>query len=61
MGFARAFVLALKVRVRARRVHRDYADPSIVVARPKGLVTHVLRNTETVGFLDIEKRIGELD
>ena len=40
-------------------VYRDYDDLSVVVSRPKGLVTPVLRNTEGMGFLDIENGIAE--
>jgi 2-oxoglutarate dehydrogenase E2 component (dihydrolipoamide succinyltransferase) len=38
-------------------VYHDYVDISVAVATPKGLVTPVLRNCETMTFLDIEKAI----
>jgi len=41
-------------------VYRDYCDISVAVATPKGLVVPVLRNTERMSFLDIERNIGEL-
>ena len=47
----RAFVLALKERMRARwhsHVYRDYFDLSMAVAWPKGLTMRVLRNTEVI-------------
>ena len=39
-------------------VYRDYCDISVAVASPNGLVVPVLRNTETMGFADIERSIG---
>ena len=42
-------------------VYHDGANLSIVVALPMGLVMHVLKSAETVGFADIKKWIGELD
>lgn len=41
-------------------VYRDYVDLSVAVATPKGLVTPVVRNAETMGFVDIEKEIVSL-
>ena len=38
----------------------DYADISIAVSSPKGLVVPVLRNVETMNFADIEKEIYHL-
>tara|TARA_A100001011_G_scaffold388012_1_gene466817 strand:- start:262 stop:1440 length:1179 start_codon:yes stop_codon:yes gene_type:complete len=38
----------------------DYADISIAVSSPKGLVVPVLRNAETMNFADIEKEIYHL-
>lgn len=38
-------------------VYRDYVDLSVAVATPKGLVTPVVRNAETMGFIEIEKEI----
>ena len=40
-------------------LYHDYADISIAVSTERGLVTPVLRNTETMGFADIEKAIGD--
>jgi 2-oxoglutarate dehydrogenase E2 component (dihydrolipoamide succinyltransferase) len=39
-------------------VYRQYVDISVAVASPNGLVVPVLRNTEAMGFADIEKAIG---
>ena len=33
---------------------------SIAVATPKGLVTPVVRNAESMGFIDIEREIAAL-
>ena len=41
-------------------MYRDYVDLSVAVATPKGLVTPVVRNIETMGFVDIEKEIAFL-
>lgn len=41
-------------------VYRDYVDLSVAVATPKGLVTPVVRNVETLGLVEIEKAIAEL-
>ncbi|RPA84362.1 dihydrolipoamide succinyltransferase [Ascobolus immersus RN42] len=41
-------------------VYRDYVDISVAVATEKGLVTPVLRNAESMSFLDIEGGISEL-
>jgi len=66
-AFARAATLALKEVPVANAsiegdqiVYHDYIDLSVAVATPKGLVTPVLRNAETMGFLDIEKGIADL-
>jgi 2-oxoglutarate dehydrogenase E2 component (dihydrolipoamide succinyltransferase) len=43
-------------------VYHDYCDVSVAVATPTGLVTPVLRSTETMSFKDIElaiKALGE--
>lgn len=40
-------------------VYHDYVDISIAVATPKGLVTPVLRNVESMSFAQIEKGISE--
>ncbi|KAJ0400415.1 hypothetical protein P43SY_001693 [Pythium insidiosum] len=41
-------------------VYRDFVDMSVAVSTPKGLVTPVLQNTESLGFADIEKKLNEL-
>jgi len=41
-------------------VYRDYVDISVAVATEKGLVTPVVRNTETMDLVSIEKSIAEL-
>lgn len=65
---ARASALALKeipavnasIEGEDTIVYRDYVDLSVAAAIPKGLVTPVLRNVETMGVLDIERGIAEL-
>ena len=65
--FARASVMALREISAANAmidgdhiVYRDYVDLSVAVATPKGLVTPVVRNAETMGLIDIEKAIAAL-
>lgn len=41
-------------------VYRDYVDISVAVATEKGLVTPVVRNSETLALLGIEKAIADL-
>lgn len=41
-------------------VYRDYVDLSVAVATPKGLVTPVVRNAESMSFVDIEREISNL-
>ncbi|KAJ5291320.1 hypothetical protein N7478_000571 [Penicillium angulare] len=41
-------------------VYRDYADLSVAATIPKGLVTPVLRNIESVSIIEIEKGIADL-
>ncbi|KAH9941864.1 dihydrolipoamide succinyltransferase [Epithele typhae] len=41
-------------------VYRDYVDLSVAVATPKGLVTPVVRNAETMNFVEIEKEIAAM-
>lgn len=41
-------------------VYRDYVDVSIAVATPKGLVTPVIRNAESLDVVGVEKTINEL-
>jgi len=40
-------------------VYYDYADISVAVATPNGLMVPVLRNCESMGFADVEKTIGD--
>src|SRR5436309_1577271 len=41
-------------------VYYDYCDISIAVSAPKGLVVPVIRNAESLGMADIEKKVVEL-
>lgn len=41
-------------------VYRDYVDLSVAVATPKGLVTPVIRNAESLSFIQIEEEIARL-
>ncbi|KAK9388072.1 hypothetical protein V1515DRAFT_615155 [Lipomyces mesembrius] len=41
-------------------VYRDYVDISVAVATPKGLVTPVVRNAETMSMVEVEKAIADL-
>lgn len=66
-AFAKASALALKEIPAANAsiegdeiVYRDYVDLSVAVATPKGLVTPVLRNAESMNFVDIEREIAAL-
>jgi 2-oxoglutarate dehydrogenase E2 component (dihydrolipoamide succinyltransferase) len=66
-AFARACTLALQEIPTANAsiegdeiVYHDYVDLSVAVATPKGLVTPVVRNAESMGFLGIEKEIAAL-
>jgi 2-oxoglutarate dehydrogenase E2 component (dihydrolipoamide succinyltransferase) len=38
-------------------VYRDYVDLSVAVATPKGLVTPVIRNAESLSFVEFEKEL----
>ncbi|KAL0959857.1 hypothetical protein HGRIS_011530 [Hohenbuehelia grisea] len=65
--FAKACALALKEVPAANAsiegeeiVYRDYVDLSVAVATPKGLVTPVVRNVESMGLVEIEKSIAAL-
>lgn len=40
-------------------VYKNFVHMGIAVGGPSGLVVPVLRNAETLGFAEIEKRIGE--
>ena len=66
-AFAKAACLALKEVPAANAsiegdeiVYRDYVDLSVAVATPKGLVTPVVRNCESMNFIQIEKEIASL-
>jgi len=66
-AFAKACTLALKEIPAANAsiegdeiVYRDYVDLSVAVATPKGLVTPVVRNAESMNFVDIEREIAAL-
>ena len=65
--FARATTMALRQVPAAAAsiegdqiIYRDFVDLSVAVATPKGLVTPVIRNAETMGLLDLERAIAEL-
>src|SRR5271170_6320648 len=70
-AFARACVLAMKDTPAVNTsiegpgggdtiVYRDYVDISVAVATPKGLVTPVVRNAESMDMIQIEQAIAEL-
>ena len=65
--FAKACTLALKEIPAANAsiegdeiVYRDFVDLSVAVATPKGLVTPVVRNAESMNFVQIEQEIANL-
>lgn len=41
-------------------IYHDYCDISIAVSAPKGLVVPIIRNAESMGMADIEKKVVEL-
>lgn len=41
-------------------IYHDYADISIAVSAPKGLVVPVIRNAESLSMAEIEKKVAEL-
>jgi len=41
-------------------VYRDFVDISVAVATPKGLVTPVVRNAESMEMIEIEQSIADL-
>ncbi|KAJ7104473.1 dihydrolipoamide succinyltransferase [Mycena belliarum] len=66
-AFAKACTLALQEIPSANAsiegeeiVYRDYVDLSVAVATPKGLVTPVVRNAESLNFVGIEREIAAL-
>jgi len=71
LGFMGAFIKASCVALNAvpevnasiegnEIVYREYVDVSVAVATPKGLVTPVLRNVESMDIVQIEKALAEL-
>lgn len=69
LGFMSAFVKAATAALQelpivnayidgAEVVYRDYVDVSVAVASPTGLVVPVLRNTNLMGFADVERNIA---
>lgn len=67
-AFAKACTLASKeipavnasIENNDTMVFRDYMDISVAVATPKGLVTPVVRNAESLSILAVEKEIAAL-
>jgi 2-oxoglutarate dehydrogenase E2 component (dihydrolipoamide succinyltransferase) len=66
-AFAKASCLALKEITAANAsiegqeiVYRDYVDLSVAVATPKGLVTPVVRNADSMTMIEIEREIAAL-
>jgi 2-oxoglutarate dehydrogenase E2 component (dihydrolipoamide succinyltransferase) len=72
-AFAKACTLALKEIPAANAsieasadgkgqdiVYRDYVDLSVAVATPKGLVTPVVRNAESMSMIGVEREIAAL-
>lgn len=66
-AFSRACTLALKEIPAANAsiegdeiVYRDYVDLSVAVATPKGLVTPVIRNAESLSFVEFERELTAL-
>ena len=67
-AFAKASCLAAKeipavnasIENNDTMVFRDYTDISIAVATPKGLVTPVVRNAESLSILGVEQEISNL-
>jgi 2-oxoglutarate dehydrogenase E2 component (dihydrolipoamide succinyltransferase) len=71
LGFMSAFIKAscealkhvpeINARIEGDQiVYNDFMDVSVAVATPKGLVTPVLRNCETMNFMQIEKAMSDL-
>jgi len=69
LGFMSAFVKASAIALQEvpavnaviegdEVVYHKYVDISVAVATPRGLVTPVVRNCESLSFADIEKWIG---
>ncbi|GKT82843.1 2-oxoglutarate dehydrogenase e2 component [Colletotrichum tofieldiae] len=60
LGFMSAFSRACGPNGGDTIVYRDYVDISVAVATEKGLVTPVVRNTESLDMLGIEKAIADM-
>ena len=75
LGFMSAFALASVLAMRSvpavnasiegpgggdTIIYRDYVDISVAVSTPKGLVTPVVRNAESMSMVEIEQAIAEL-
>jgi len=71
LGFMSAFVKAAVYALKDQPVvnayidgqdivYHDYIDISVAVASPRGLVVPVIRNAETLSFLDVERTLAEL-
>ncbi|KAG0264175.1 2-oxoglutarate dehydrogenase complex E2 component [Mortierella polycephala] len=70
LGFMSAFVKAschalkelpsVNARIEGDSIiYNDYVDVSVAVATPKGLVTPVIRNAESLSFVEVEKTIAQ--
>ncbi|KAK3825210.1 MAG: hypothetical protein J3Q66DRAFT_327229 [Benniella sp.] len=70
LGFMSAFVKAscfalkelpaVNARIEGENIiYNDFVDVSVAVATPKGLVTPVIRNAESLSFIDVEKSIAQ--
>jgi 2-oxoglutarate dehydrogenase E2 component (dihydrolipoamide succinyltransferase) len=70
LGFMSAFVKAscfalkelpaVNARIEGENIiYNDFVDLSVAVATPKGLVTPVIRNAESLSFIDVEKSIAQ--
>lgn len=66
-GFLKAATIALKDQPVVNAVidgtdivYRDFIDISVAVSTPKGLAVPVIRNTQNMEMLDLEKTLGEL-
>ena len=66
-GFLKASTMALKDQPIVNAVidnndivYRDFVDISVAVSTPKGLAVPVLRNTQEMEMLDLERELGAL-
>lgn len=66
-GFLKASTMALKDQPIVNAViegndivYRDFVDISVAVSTPKGLAVPVLRNTQNMEMLDLERELGAL-